>query len=434
MINRRELLGTAIGGAALAAPAFAATGKDNPFVADRLYADVLRYASVDIHQTGSTGDRATGAWILEQLQRDGFTVSSQSIEVPFFEPRQTTVQSGDLRIAGFALHPVVTTSASGLTVPLRIRYDAADDAHLAGTIAVVPLPFGRHSSALSPAIEPALTAVKRAGALAAIVITTGPSGLPIALNAPERPPFAPLPILLIGIGQAPALIARARAGERATLVIDGDAGRRRGENIVARRAGPGRKVVMTTPLSGWFRCTGERGPGVATWLAFAGWLPRAFPHLDLTFAGQVGHEFENIGSRRFLAEAAPRPEDVALWLHLGAGLATRDWHEAGAGNLKPLPSVDPQRYLLASPALVPDVRRAARGLPGLEKVYPGDAKTAAGEATGILAAGYTRVIANFAGHRFHHTENDGLEITSGDLIVPAARALRTAVATILAKA
>ena len=52
-------------------------------------------------------------------------------------------------------------------------------------------------------------------------------------------------------------------------------------------------------------------------------------------------------------------------MHLGAAVAARDWHERGA-QLSPLPSADPQRFLLASGALLNAARAAFAGQPGLE--------------------------------------------------------------------
>src|SRR3546814_18926857 len=97
---------------------------------------------------------------------------------------------------------------------------------------------------------------------------------------------------------------------------------------------------------------------------------------------------------------APKPQETAFWLHLGANLAARDWHDA-VGEMTPLPGTDSQRYLVVSPPLLPTARTAFAGLAGLESPYSSD-RISAGELTGIIAAGYRSVAGVFGIHRFHH--------------------------------
>jgi hypothetical protein len=75
-------------------------------------------------------------------------------------------------------------------------------------------------------------------------------------------------------------------------------------------------VVVTTPLSGWFRCAGERGTGIAIALQLATELAERWP---VMVVGTTGHEFHYLGLRRFLAAHALHPSAV---IHLGASLAT----------------------------------------------------------------------------------------------------------------
>ena len=73
---------------------------------------------------------------------------------------------------------------------------------------------------------------------------------------------------------------------------------------------------------------------------------------NLAFICNTGHEYENLGAAEALKATAPRPADTHFWLHLGANVAARDWHDL-TGKRQPLPSVDPQRYLSVSPVLLP---------------------------------------------------------------------------------
>jgi hypothetical protein len=144
-----------------------------------------------------------------------------------------------------------------------------------------------------------------------------------------------------------------------------------------------------------------------------------------------GHEYEYLGGERFLAEAAPPPASTALWVHIGASAAARDWHELGP-RLLPLPSADSQRVLTASPAIVERVRRAFHGISGLEATYGADRAMAGGELVNVLDAGYRSAIGLYGGHRYFHTRGDDLRCVSGDLVAPVAEAFRVAIGDCLA--
>ncbi|KAJ8138421.1 hypothetical protein OY671_008366, partial [Metschnikowia pulcherrima] len=225
--------------------------------------------------------------------------------------------------------------------------------------------------------------------------------------------------------KAPApLRASAPAGEAATLLLDGDAGRREAFNIAGRwrRGGAGTSVV-STPRSGWTTCAGERGPGLITWSASARWAGAASPRHDLSFSCNSGHEYENLGSEHALDALAPSPERTASWSHLGANVAARDWHEPGGGRSSPSPSADPQRFSAVGADLSPLAKRAFAGRPGLEMAYPARAGAAGGLST-ILAAGHRRVAGIFGAHRYHHVEGDDARCVSPDFVAPVIAACK----------
>src|SRR3546814_19045312 len=101
------------------------------------------------------------------------------------------------------------------------------------------------------------------------------------------------------------------------------------------------------------------------------------PDHDLAFLCNSGHEYENLGAEEALKAAAPKPAETHFWLHLGANLAARDWHE-GLFGLAPLAGTDSPRSLVASPPLLPAARRLFAGLAGLESTYSSDALSAGG--------------------------------------------------------
>jgi hypothetical protein len=171
---------------------------------------------------------------------------------------------------------------------------------------------------------------------------------------------------------------------------------------------------------------------MAAWLLLVRWAAQARLPVDIALISTSGHEYENAGGEHFIQELAPKPDKTALWVHLGANVAARDWHERGAA-LSPLPSADPQRFMLASPSILSSARAAFAGLPGLEQPYAADPALAAGELGNILRAGYTPAIGIFGGHRFHHARNDDLRCVSAALIPPVAGAFARVISEALAK-
>lgn len=398
--RRQFLTGTvALPLAAAVLPASAEAGQ-------AIETDLARYIAFGGKQSGGEGDNGCGAWLESELRGAGFTVARQSVSVPFFTPARCELACGAARAPVWAQPIVVPTGEGGLSGPLvRVDADGHAVAPLRGALALIDLPFGRWSSALAQAVRTPVEAAFREGAAAAVLITNGPTGKAIALNSDGRRPLFPAPVALLAPDAAGPFRAAASRAERATLFLTGEGGRRPAFNLIGRLdRGRGRWLVISTPRSGWFTCAGERGGGVAAWLSLARWASRSVRGLNLAFVCNSGHEYEYLGAEEMLREIAPRPAETAFWLHLGANLAARDWHEAVAG-LRPLPGTDSQRYLVVSPSLLPAARRAFAGLAGLEAPYPSD-QLSAGELTNIIRAGYPSVAGVFGLHRFHHVAGD----------------------------
>lgn len=393
------LMGMAAAGAGGAADAAAATP-------DSLMADVTQYAGLGIHLTGSPGDLATLDWVEARLARSGFTVERQPVVYMDHQIDAAQLRVDGVGIDGIAQRPARLTGPEGVAARLVLadRPEATPEA--AGAIALVRLPFARHSSIMEPRIAGPVKAALARGCAGLVLVTQGPSAEALALNAPVEHPVGALPTLIVAPRDAAPLVAAADARKEARLVIDGKPARAASANIVARRPGRGRTIVVTTPLSGWFACAGERGSGVAAFLHLAALLAKQLPDAELLFAGLVGHERENHGGELFVKERAPKPEDVRLWVHIGANFAARDWHEAADTLLLPLPSADAQRYLIAPEAWLPQFRTRLKGLPGMEMPYPATVENSAGEARHILRRGYAPLIGSFGAHRLHHARTD----------------------------
>jgi hypothetical protein len=386
-------------------------------------ADLHTYAGFGIKAAGGEGDNASGAWVERELHLAGFAARRQLISVPFFEAAQAILNVAGSVAPVIPQAVVVPTGPAGISGPLE-RVDPRLNAHVGkGSIAVIELPFRRWSTATAPMIKEAVSSAERDGAVAAILITTGPSGGAVALNSPaERPMFA-IPVVCLGQDHALPALAACEAKAPGRLVVAGRGGRRSAFNVIGSRPRKAnRTLVVSTPRSGWFTCGAERGPGIATFLSLARWAPRALPSVDLLFTCNTGHEYENAGSEELVQGEAPDPDKVALWLHLGAGFAARDWQEVG-GRLRPLDSADPQRAAVATDATVSAARVAFANLPGLSDPFVSN-EMRQGETGTIIRAGYDNTIGLLGAHRFHHHPDDDLRCASSVLIEPVVEACR----------
>lgn len=323
---------------------------------------------------------------------------------------------------------VQATGPGGIAAPIRL---ASVSGGLEGAIALIVLPYRRWASTAEPAVSQPLADAFRRGAAAAILVTTGPTGEAIALNVKPTGLGVTKPVAILAPKEAAPFVAAAAAGQAATLTVDAEVGRRPAYNLIGRLDRKAAKtLIVTTPRSGWFTCAAERGAGVAVWLSLAHWLAAAKPRVNLEFVATSGHEYIYFGGEQYLEHHAPKPADTHMWVHIGASAAARDWHELA--QLRPLPSPDAQRVLTATPQVIDGVRRAFKGISGLEQVYPADRANAGGELVNVIEAGYAPAIGLYGGHRFFHTAGDDMRCISGDLVAPVAAAFRSAIAATLA--
>lgn len=411
-----------LGGLA-AASSFVRAGASDPGDLSSVARDLETYIGFGAKNAGGPGDAASADWMAAELERAGFDIRRHSVQVPILDLETAALhyEQGETRV--LPLYTAPLTPPGGVDAPL-VRFSTAQLDRLGGTIALIDLPYGRWSSATSPVIRSALDAAFGAGALAAVLVTHGPTGEAIQLNVETSGGAAVRPTVVLAPREADAVRAVADTGGRTRLTVTGRQGVRPADNIVATLTrGTARWLIVSTPRSGWTACAGERGPGIAAFLALAREAGRSFPDHDLLFLCTGGHEFENHGVMEAIEEIAPRPADTDLWFHLGAGFASRDWHEAGAAGLLPLPSSDPQRYLLVSDGLLDLARSAFAGHAGLERAYP-LSFGAAGELREIASAGYARCGGMFAAHRFHHVEQDDERCVDAALVTPVIESVR----------
>jgi len=342
--------------------------------------DLETWVAMGDKASGGPGDRDSGAWMESRLKRFGYRTQRQVFEAPSDRLGSVALTLGNASVQGVAQGPARVTGPGGVTGGLTLGRPTAP---ARGALVVVDLPARRWSSVRQPELRTLADEVRASGAAGLILVTNGPTGEAIALNAPAgAPPFG-VPTLVLAPKDAGPVLDAAREGQTARLVIDGEAGQRPAFNLIGRiDRGKGRTVVLSTPRSGWFTCAGERGPGVALWLALLPWMAKRLKNHDIVVITASGHEYEN----------------------LGAGIAARDWAETPQG-LEPLDRPDPARVLMGSAHLVEILKESFAGEAGLEAPLPAG-PAAAGELAEILKAGYPAAFGVFGAHRFHHTTLD----------------------------
>jgi hypothetical protein len=399
-----------------------------------LFADVVHYVDFGIHRTAYPGDMRTAEWVRDELALAGFRARllPWMVNQVFLEEVVLEV-AGNLFDAFPGWYPKLTGPAP-LTAELAF-YDPGDaSGTLQGKVAYIPLSKVRFDDLTEGGISEYAAGAAARGAVALCVPITSlvpDSGLVKAGNVRgNRQEPQPIPALFVAPKDDDAMRTAALAGTAVRLTIDGDD--RRGAsavpayNVIARIERGPRWIVVTTPLSGWFRCGGERGPGVALFLGLARWIGRREPSdLSWLFIANSGHELGYLGAEISLEQVdVPPPEDVVAWIHLGAAIATRSWRKTSDG-FEPTTEYNPFTFLQGSGELVPMLRQAFADIPHL---IPGSLLFL-GELEVIHQAGYT-VFGFFGEHHYFHQAEDTARETTPELLEPMGRSLLEAVSAL----
>ena len=154
--------------------------------------------------------------------------------------------------------------------------------------------------------------------------------------------------------------------------------------------------------------------------------------LDLLFLVTSGHEIEGLGGRHFIESTAPKPEQVRLWLHIGANVAC-DALDLTGGAPRAVGKPTQRRGLLATAALQPSIREQFAGQAGYATPVDVDSPTAVGEVVVFRNAGYRPLIGLVGAAPLHHTPLDKAALaTSPQLLEPVARSLAATLLSVLA--
>lgn len=150
---------------------------------------------------------------------------------------------------------------------------------------------------------------RREGHEALVICTDQPDGELVAINRELHASPSGLPTVLVAgrhydILASSAVRLRLRAG-----LVEG-----RTANIEVSSDQPGRRLVLTTPLNGWFSAAGERGTGIAVLRHVA----ERLTDRPLTVVATGGHELGYMGAYAWVDRCTEPPVGIA---HIGASLA-----------------------------------------------------------------------------------------------------------------
>jgi hypothetical protein len=262
---------------------------------EHLYQLVQAYSALGEHRTGTPVDQATIAWFVTELDTRGARVDT----VPYWFER-------------YVAHCCLMADAAEVAA-LPLYYEAVGKVHSSRLhLAELAINASIPGNSIAPLLDEVIARARMSGADAAILATSGGSGRLVALN---RAP-------VLGSGFPTALVPGSALPilRQAAVHLDLDARLEPSESAtVIGHLGPGAAaspVVVATTLSGWFRCAGERGTGIAIALQLAQALAERWP---VMVVGTTGHELQYLGLRRFLAAHTLHPSAV---IFLGADLAT----------------------------------------------------------------------------------------------------------------
>jgi hypothetical protein len=304
-LARRTLLAQGLG--LVASPALSAsTGTGG------MRSDVETFVSFGEHRTGTVVEARTADWFAGRLRELGYAAGLHRF------PVGTVLDPGGILTApGFSAPvfpqwiPPQNSLANAIEGPL-----ALSGKDLSGHIAV------RRERAAPGAYWPSSLQTEaqvaaRSGARALVLAFDEPTDDVFACNQ-ESQTDLPLAVGIIRPSDLKALEGLAARRSQGRLVLKGRTLQATGQAVLARKSGAGPAIVISTPLTGWFRCGAERGPGIALLLRLAKVLAAA--PCPVVLLGTGAHELGHLGMQHLVGRA-PSPDQTALWLHLGASLA-----------------------------------------------------------------------------------------------------------------
>ena len=354
------------------------------------------------HWTGSSVQQASAEWLAREAGNAGMHCEIQTFSFQRSQVEVCSLKDDEHHAIGLPLFNHANTPEAGLTGVIAVP-------PLAGDIALLTLPpQARVEDALAAALA---SAPQGSNYRAAVVVTTGALPGLAPLDVVTRP--MPLPVIQIS-SEALGWINQAIAGRhQVTMLSRSTQSEGIGRNVVAVHAGEDAQaapLVISTGMSGWGPCTGERGGPLSIWLQICAGLSIARPQRGVVMFAADGEELGGLGRSAFLAHYAELAAHAPAWLELGASLGSRDSTLQLQGEEHPLEGIIAKRLSLENlrferRATVPEdvpvgpaVRLALHASPAPQFHLPGDQLPSAVDlkALGSLGAALARSVAEMA--------------------------------------
>jgi hypothetical protein len=286
------------------------TTNPDPFSGERLFADVETCSGFGEQRTGGAADVQTADWITERFATAGLTVRRQPFQVRQFFPTTWSLSVGGVEIPCFPPWWPTLGGADAIDAALVDGDQAGPDTLVHDAIVLFRFHLGPRAL-VSDEQRTQIAAVAQAGARAVVMVTESPAGdLLIPKVAPDDEPW-PLPLLAVGERHADFLVQAVTERRSARMVLDGHIDERAStSNVVAHIGEDRRRIVISTSRTGWFVSGGERGPGIAYFLALAEWAAERRAEVGFEFVATAGHELDHLCMTQFLNDRPPTPEQT----------------------------------------------------------------------------------------------------------------------------
>lgn len=269
----------------------------------RVHGDVPFERSFPGHRrTGTPGDRATDAWLLEKLSTVGLSGAISTYPFERFDIEACWIE------------------VNGEHIPAVPMYDTKPQhMDLIGTLGedVIALPCAPQEA--HPATQ-SILAARTKGAHRAIIAygaaTTVEPGLAL-VNAESYQAPVDTPVFQV----SSACASKLTAGETVRCCLVSRKVDAEGTNVICHVKGTSgtRPWVVMTPKSAWWTSTAERAGGIVAWLALARRFATRPPRQSIIFTANSGHELSHLGMDHFLEQINGA---IGGWLHLGANFAS----------------------------------------------------------------------------------------------------------------
>jgi hypothetical protein len=263
------------------------------------------------HWTGSSVQEKSAEWLAHQASGSGMRCEILPFAFTRTQVDQCHVEDEHHRTLGLPLFNHPGTPAPGINGVLATSPDQ-------GTIAFLTLPPQAH-------VEEALSEIDPAHYRAALIVTTGtvPGLAPLDIATNPRP----LPVVQVSSEALPWLQQAKEDKRPITLVSRMSQTDGIGRNVLAALAGRNTSappLVISTGLSGWGPCTGERGGPLWIWLTIGAALSVAPPDRGVVLFAADGEELGGLGRSVFAERFSELTRNASMWLELGANLGARD--------------------------------------------------------------------------------------------------------------